>query len=466
MPDFIKSPRQATTVFGLDGQSVPRKKSLFYVRFRRADNAQAGRAGWQDNLGFMAKSVDRPSVQPQIEELNQYGKKRQVTTGIKNQPARIVLYDTADSMAMRMWVEYSRWYFGEYRQDSDAMWDYDVTTEEMYGMDEGFGFTLRNSSSDAIDLNSQFFFDALEVYQVWGGYFTQFDLINPKISAFDPDELDYSVTEPSTISVTLNYEAMIHQNGAAPQPISSDPLVASVFGGLFNGNTFDPEGAASSKPRHGYNFTDKDVAPAPLSFRNKTLGQIVDSALHTATGSQGVGSLGIFGNFNFGAATGVNTGSLAGDISYLATGNPALASVLNQTVGQAATSASSRILSTGSSNVVSGYSSSKVDTAKSALLGAATNVSNKYANQYVNNNLLGGVVAAGVIEGTPATDQVSKTSSGLSLKSMALAVINSNRAPVSQIGFNQVTQLTPVVADSNPAGFLPAGVPDVNFDED
>jgi hypothetical protein len=460
MVDLIRSPRQATNIFGLDNGSVPRKKSLFFVRFRRTDNAQATKSGWQDNLGYMVKSIERPSVSPQIEELNQYGKKRQVTTGYKHQDARIVLFDTSDSMALRMWVEYSRWYFGDFAQDDETAWRYDITMDETNDNGGGFGFSPTDVRDSIKDLNSQFFFDAVEVYQVWGGYYTQFDLVNPKIKSFDPDELDYEITSPSTVSVTLAYEAMIHRNDGAPMLVSSNESVAAVFGGLYNGGTFTVDSGTGTTFRPPFPTAPKTPPVSVTSFTNKTLGGIISSALHTTGSSTGGGSLGIFGKYNFGALTkavGVNTGSLAGDISYLATGNPTLTTLLNMPTSSLASTVVRAISGNGNPISSAGINGSLLDNAQSTILRIATPVANQYAKDFINKNVLGGTTGAALITGQSPVDKVSAgASGGLVLNTDALAIINATRPSSSQMGVNtSAGDTTNGVSDGTPSGTLP-----------
>src|ERR1700748_3734813 len=124
---FIRTPRQASTIFGLDGASAPRSKGLFYVCFKQSGQVSApATSGWQNNMGFLVKNIDRPSIQPEVTEVNQYNKKRQITLGYKIAPLKMTLYDTADSMVMQMWNEYSQWYFGDFGQSATS-YSYDVT---------------------------------------------------------------------------------------------------------------------------------------------------------------------------------------------------------------------------------------------------------------------------------------------------------------------------------------------------
>jgi hypothetical protein len=439
MADYlVRSPRQATTVYGLDGSSAPRKKSLFYVRFKRKGVA----SGWQNNLGFMVKSVDRPSVQPDVQEVNQYNKKRQITTGYKIQPMRMVLYDTADSLAMRMWAEYASWYFGDFAQVDAANWQYDATTAAFNQADNGAGFGFQprpstgNSTDDALDLNSSYFFDIIEIYQVFGGQFTQFDLVNPKITAFDPDELDYSVTEPATITISFAYEALLYRNNGQPMSISTNADVSQAFNEQFDGDTFDVPGAA----RNIYpQPSTPTVSPMPLNdFRSNLLA--APNNLSPNSGNVlGGGSLAQFGAYNFGSLSpGVSLGGgTAADVSYLSTGNNSLSTLLNMPVGSTLISNPESIALSGSPNgAPSALSAATLDATQGILRGGGGG-SNPYATSYIDSNLIGGVAASGLLSGTSATDQAFSDGSGLSLSPQSYGVINAQRPAYSQIGLNQ-----------------------------
>jgi len=448
---LVRSPRQASTVFGLDGNSAPRKKSSFYVRFCRADVGQTS-SGWQDGLGFLVKSLDRPSVQPKIEEINQYNKKRQITTGFEIQPMKITLYDTSDSMVMRMWNEYSKWYFGDFNQADATSFGYDVTLPEMNGTDTGdFGFVPRPDS----DLNSQFFFSHIEVYQVFGREFTQFDLINPKIKAFDPDELDYSDYEAATISLTIAYEAILYRNNGTPAPISSRADVSAVFDEDYNGDTFDVAGAPSRQvyqTTSGFDqFSDTDDyrLDRPMS---------VAGLSENSGNTLGSGSLRQFGNYDFGSLSPAVRlgGGTAGDVSYLAGSNIALASLLNLPTGSPIPSnPESKAFGTSSTSRPS-ISAASLDSTEGTLVGAGSN--NDYADSYIKNNLVSSVAASAVIDGNSGRDQLTDDSTdGLALNSQSYGIINSRRPSYSQIGFNsnQSEQYSPNGIPAKPVTSTP-----------
>lgn len=440
LEEYLRSPRQATDVFGLDGPGGPRKKGLFYVRFARSDGGQAT-SGLADDLGFVVKSIDRPSVEPQIEELHQYNKKRQVTTGYKFSPMRVVFYDTADNLAMRMWTEYAQYYFGDFNQDDQSSFRYDVTLGEMYDNGQGFGYVPRNGGSNAgvdslsTDQNSQFFFDRIEVYQVWGASFTQFDLVNPKIKQFDPDELDYTVSDVGMITMTVAYEAILYRNNGNPIPITENEILSGVFGGgPLDGNVIPVPGA----PRRGQTvgregavlaeelLDQADAVEAEYLRRYTSLDNPV-LRLDGPENSFAAGALSMFGNYDFGTLNAANrlTGNLVGDVSYLATGAAGLSSLLNlpnNTRGSA--------LST-TNRQPAALPNDRMDTGRGAT-GAVT----KYAKEYVEKNLLGGITASAKLDNNSVKEQVSRSDQGIRLSNQSYGVVNAQRPSYSQIGYN------------------------------
>ena len=440
---IVKNPRQASTVYGLNGKTVPRSKNLFYIRFVRTSAGKAG-SSWQGNLGFIAKSVDRPGIQPTIEEINQYNKKRQITTGYKTTPVKISLHDTTDSLAMTMWNEYSKWYFGDFSQgDSigDKNFRYDVTTPGMLDNGNGFGFVLQNSTStngqdNPSDLNSQFFFDSIEIYQVFGGYYTQVGLINPKITAFDPDDLDFTSSDMAMINMTVVYEAVIYRNNGQPTLIKTDQTLNSAFnGGEFDGQSIDIN--STTLPNAGYNSNPNISTLAPTDPRIRTSSNF-PILTQDSGNTLGGGALSVFGNYNFGslnASSSLGAGN-AGDVAFLTSGNPTLTKLLS-----------------------GGGNASSVEASQAGLEAIGAN-GNPYAAAYLSSissaslgssYLVGASPDASSITSAQAKlDQIYPANGGVSLDSQTLAIANTQRPSYSQIGFNNtsfdpVTGVTTVV---------------------
>lgn len=317
-PLFSRGPNTASRVFGLDQQywggspqgavtAAPRPKFLFMVRFVRA--VGDGSAVWKDGLSFAVKRMDRPTVSPQVQELNQYNKKRLIQTGFKYDSVNIEFHDTVDSMVSFMWNEYASYYFGEFRRTNPYDWGYDMTTQEFNDQGQGFGLTLpKGNASDPNSLNSSFFFSHVECYQFFGRQFLRYDLIHPRISRYDPDDMDYDATSQSHgIRMTLDYESVLVHNNNQPIPLSASTEIGALVGHMLDGDVYEPPGHPPPNilnqniPFFGNVSRILTKIPTTQYGVFGKAGKVLTDAT-TALGVPGAvkGVLGSFGNFDFG----------------------------------------------------------------------------------------------------------------------------------------------------------------------
>jgi hypothetical protein len=69
-----------------------------------------------------------------------------------------------------------------------------------------------------LDNNSSIpFFDKITIYQMARHYWNSYTLVNPLITAFSHDSLDYANSGPSEQSMTLAYETVYYENGYVQQ---------------------------------------------------------------------------------------------------------------------------------------------------------------------------------------------------------------------------------------------------------
>jgi hypothetical protein len=449
----LRSPRQASVTFSLDGNGAPRLKNLFYVRFVRG-NSSSSQSNWDQSLGFYVKSVERPAIQPITEELHQYNKKRQVHTGWKANPVRIALYDTADSLCLQMWSEYSRYYFGDFGHAINSTdWGYDVTNNTFNDNDnKGFGFNPSNtttitSATGAADTNSQFFFDRIQVFQVYNGQYIEFDLINPKITSFDPDDFSYDDSSVALINLTLSYEAIIWANNGAPQAISSSSVLNSAFQDTrLAGDVYAVPTTSTSVSTTTSTFTPASATSISALLTSETnQSYVTEQSYDSSTAS---GALAAYGAYNFGSVSGTptasTTSSVATDLSIQALANPSLASALSVTPSntQPTTTLPAALTS------VAGLDAATVDAATAAIEAVANGRSDADAEAIIDE-LVKGVLAAGAL-GTGVTDQVSSApatytmgnggaaplTGGLQMSPNAYGIINATRSPTSQLCYN------------------------------
>lgn len=331
-PLFQRTPNQASRIFGLDQQrwdgspggatvAVPRPKFLFLVRFVRGPGQ--GSPVWQNGLTFAVKSFDRPSVSPQLQQLNQYNKKRIVQTGLKYEPVNIEFHDTVDAVVNRMWQEYASYYFGDFRRSDQYDWAYDVTLDDFNDQGQGFGYTLPpGDKTSASYLEAANFFERVECYQLFGGHFIRFDLVHPKISRYSPDEMSYAEGgQPHGIRMTFEYEAVVNHQDGNSIPISSSQELSSLFGGALDGNVYSPP--ANYAPNiNTINLPFIGNATRLLSLipGSYTQGvQKINNAVNmvnqvTQIPSAAGGALAGLGSFSFGGTSSINT-TLSGIMS-------------------------------------------------------------------------------------------------------------------------------------------------------
>lgn len=333
---MLASPDQASIIFNPDGPHPVRQKHAFVVRFLRP--AAAG-PKWREGLTFVVKAIDRPSVQPVIEEINQYNRKRLVSTGVKYQPINCTFYDTADGAAMEMWLEYARYYYGDYRLDPSSYSDDILNPQiDLAAYQNGAGATIQPPTTAFPEgINSQFFFDKVVVYQVWGNEYTSYELINPRINQFTPDELDYEQSAASTVQMSLQYEAINHGNRGRPQDLFTDAALEAIFSeGPFNGNMIE----VSAPPRpNSFSGNTNAFAGSTINpnsgVRLTNTRAALDRVERTTAISDG-GVLSRFGDFSFGTSRDYYEGTTsnaeqdpsttgsAGDALHSAVGDEAL----------------------------------------------------------------------------------------------------------------------------------------------
>lgn len=391
---YQRAPRQAYRLFGFDGDrfdggknaiGTPRAKFLFLVRFKRG-TGDGNPATWENGLQFAVKRLDRPRVSFETQTLNQYNKKRIVQTGIKYGPSRIEFHDTADQAVMRMWHEYAAFYFGDFRKANASDWNYDLVNPDFKNSGEGFGLTLPKE-----DIKTQTnFFSTVECYQFSGGSYTQFDLVNPKIASFDPDEMDYGSEQGHGLTMTLEFETIIYHNDSKPVDMKSDGASTFVKSLLtdprFTGDVNEPinstvPGANSMFPDVLGNWNtglwNNNRIP---NIEQQLFGSSIkasNSLFGSSSPLNSNGVLGAFGSFNFGsiATTVTNSLNVPGRL------NQALNKVVGGTpVGQQALSTVMAAVGNPINKAVSGISSSLYDVASGAAQKIATGGSPRVAS--------------------------------------------------------------------------------------
>lgn len=261
---FFKARGDLSTTFG----AIPRYKFMFYANLIPSDAAlstslsglQYSRLGtYEDGVSFKIKTIDKPKIELNTTELNQYNRKRYAYTKIEYQPMTIRMYDTVDDKPLRLWMDYFTYYFADTRpKTSDTVHQYSITDGDFSNTyDTGFGLNPR--------ANRYNFFQKIELYALFGGKYTQTNYINPKIISIDWSNHETDSSDMGEITMTFKYEAVEYK--ALDNQLSAEQL--TQFGFRTEGvNTLEVSGIA--KPTDS-NKSWKPTAETPLKSTKYTL---------------------------------------------------------------------------------------------------------------------------------------------------------------------------------------------------
>lgn len=421
---ILRSPRQASYTFAQNGSQAPRQKHLFVVTFHKNSSSSSASSvsGWETKLSFLVKTAERPSVQPQTEEIKQYNKNRVIYTGVKYQPVRISFYDTVDSMAMQMWNEYAKTYFGAFNHDDNRN-DYtsDVVSKQFLDdAGKGYGFAPIAVTSSSNDANAQYFFDYISIYEVWDGNYVQTDLINPRIQTFEPEAFSYEDAQVGTINMTVAYEAIVYRNSSVPQDLSADDELSAMFASdnLYGDVGQNEDITSISFPTQSYAIYDA-LGTGDYFIDTNSLPTYTVSEVIQPYSSNSV--LSLYGSLNFGTESSMQSTS-----DYMANNNPNI-SILLGGLSPSVNSLDSQEYNTSGPGLVS---ANVIDTA------LATTVSLS-GSQSVVGPLLTQIISAELAITNSSSDVVSVLSNnGLQLNNSVINELNKNSTGSVQYGCN------------------------------
>jgi hypothetical protein len=331
---ILRSPAQAAQVFGSAG--VPRQRHVFMVRFM-----PVATAGSLSPLTFVIKHCDRPKIAPKTEELNQYNKKRVVYTGFKYEPVRMTFYDSADGAAQKMWNQYAQYYFGDFDVGSNFYYNYDITTTPF----SGSSFGLSEGYAGNSDVSSQWFFDHIEIYHFYymGGahLFDSYFLYHPRISAYEPDDLDYENSAISQISMSFVYENLQYNPG---QPVSS--YAFDEFQQGFYGDPLEVPGSLPTSVGASGNSQSSNVDPSISNLLSSVTSASAAAAPYRNVASMTTGALSMFGNYLYGGTTPATIASTAVNGSVLNNISAGVGATLSSPYGTAGNMLTGALLGT------------------------------------------------------------------------------------------------------------------------
>ena len=227
--DDLKDYRHASKLFLSDGYALaPQTKFLFHVYFTLNTAEIPGlrdlfsTAKDTSVIGMMVKAADLPKFSMDVQEMNQYNRKRYVQTKINYQPVSISFIDDSSDVVRSMWNAYYTYYY----QDSTHLYDVQATADlsgwgtkhnfnrrdvydNLRGVDN-WGYT---GGSQTSNYKPNFFKD-IKIYGMNRGNFLQYTLINPIITDWAHDQFNYYETGGTMQNtMQIRYETVKYARG-------------------------------------------------------------------------------------------------------------------------------------------------------------------------------------------------------------------------------------------------------------
>lgn len=199
-------------------------------------------------IGLLVKSADLPKYTAQTETKHKYNRKKVIQTGIEYQPIQIVFHDDNYGITTALLEAYYRYYFrdGNYGNDPGAY-------NKAGSGDNTYLGAGRNQYKFGLDNDQTVpFFQKIEISQMARNTFTKYTLVNPIITDWAHDTVDYgdgNSTMQNTITVA--YEAVYYDRGVVEAGANGEP---TGFG----------------DPSH------YDVTPSPITLAGGATGNVGD----------------------------------------------------------------------------------------------------------------------------------------------------------------------------------------------
>jgi len=197
-------------------QYAPKYAYLFHVKFDFDPTYQAPNTNDAKlTAGMLVKSVALPKFSVENKIMNAYNRPNIVQNKIKYDPVNISFHDDNADAVLGMWKDYYTYYYrdADYVGNSDALAP-EYTMEHKYAnkrQTNNWGYTIRNSG------NKQHILNAIRIYSLHSGKFTEYVLINPVITSFQHGE--HRTGENNTLehSMTVSYESIKYYFGTTSQ---------------------------------------------------------------------------------------------------------------------------------------------------------------------------------------------------------------------------------------------------------
>lgn len=212
---------------------APKVGFLYYVVLNLNREAFI-KPNWKSNeVGLLCKKADLPKFSIETETLNQYNRKTIIQKGIKYNPVNLEFHDDNSDITRDLWMNYFKYYYADSNYGGNSRQtklpagvppQYTDTKFETANYRYGFNNTLATQSFTGKTAD---FFQSIDIYVLHQHRFTQYTLVNPKITDWQHDSVDQGDgAKILTNRMTVNYETVLYNEGSVQ--LDNPPGFASI----------------------------------------------------------------------------------------------------------------------------------------------------------------------------------------------------------------------------------------------
>lgn len=194
---------------------APKVGFLYFVVLNINPAAKTISSNSLETVGLLAKKIELPKFNPDIEKLNQYNKKVNVLTGMTYSATTIEFHDDNSNLTTDLWRDYYTWHYADGRY-SDVQY-----RNNRYGTDV-YSHGLDVETGDS-------YFTSIDLYVMHLGNFTQYRLMNPVINEWIHDTVgSEDGTKILGSKMNIRSEAVLYNSGAI-EPDGESGIFAAKY---------------------------------------------------------------------------------------------------------------------------------------------------------------------------------------------------------------------------------------------
>ena len=187
---------------------APKHKFLFHVYFNinpatLTDINLTQRH--KNEIGMLVKSVDLPGYAVTVEVANQYNRKKNIQSTHKFNEISMSFHDDNMGVINQLWQNYYAYYYADSRSAYEP---------GAFGRTATKNFDYINSKYGLDNGSKSPFFNYITIYQMSRHEYVSYRLVNPIITGWSHNKVDYGQTGTHDNTVKLAYEAVAYGSGA------------------------------------------------------------------------------------------------------------------------------------------------------------------------------------------------------------------------------------------------------------